>query len=357
MTQQFNETSDGVPISDGFDFPVGKPDGQDYYVAAALVDEEYFKNQGGVWHPGEDWNGRGGGDTDLGAPVYAIAHGRVLEADYNPKSWGNLVLLEHALSDGTQVWSQYAHLQQLMVTVGQKVVRGQQIGAIGKGANNIYVAHLHFEIRRNKLSAGNWTPMVKDRNQVLANYYYPTEFIKAHRPGILTQPAAPVQPPQVQPLPIQPSPVLQSQVQKLQIIVDSQRTDPKMGRFRRARTDNWYSAPVGAYTSTIWTHVSAAQENNWGEWQPFLPAAGRWEVSAFVPDQNPATTNARYRITHADGQIEVPINQSKFEHVWVSLGTYRFEPGLGSVRLSDLTGESSRDIKISFDAMRWVKVE
>ena len=76
-----------------------------------------------------------------------------------------------------------------------------------------------------------------------------------------------------------------------------------------------------------------------------------------MPDQNPATTNARYRITHADGQIEVPINQSKYEHVWVSLGTYRFEPGHGSVRLSDLTGESSRDIKISFDAMRWVKVE
>jgi hypothetical protein len=356
MPQQFNETPDGVPISDGFDFPVGKPDAQGYYVAAALVDEEYFKNQGGVWHPGEDWNGRSGGDTDLGAPVYAIAHGRVLEADYNPKSWGNLVLLEHALPDGTRVWSQYAHLQQLMVTAGQKVVRGQQIGAIGKGANNIYIAHLHFEIRRNKLSAGNWTPIVKDRNQVLANYHYPTEFIKAHRPSMLAQPAVPTQPPQVQPLPVQPSPIPQPPVQKLQVIVDSQRTDPKMGRFRRARTDNWYSAPVGAYTSTIWTYVSAAQENNWGEWQPFLPAAGRWEVSAFVPDQNPATTNARYRITHADGQIEVPVNQSKYEHGWVSLGAYRFEPGHGSVRLSDLTGESSRDIKISFDAMRWVKV-
>lgn len=349
-----SETPDGVPVSDGFDFPVGKPDGQGYYVAAGLADEEYFKNQGGVWHPGEDWNARTGGDTDLGAPVYAISHGKIIWADYNPKSWGNIVLLEHALPDGSRVWSQYAHLNQILVSNGQKVVRGQQLGTIGKGANNVYIAHLHFEIRRNNLSAGNWTPMVKDRNQVLANYYYPTDFIKAHRPGMLVQPAAPAQPPQVQPVPVPPPPPPQSP--KLQVIVDSQRTDPHNGRFRRARTDDWYSAPAGAFSSTIWTNVSAGQERNWGEWRPFLPAGGQWEVSAFVPDQNPATTNARYRITHADGQAEISINQSKNDNTWVSLGVYRFEPGRGSVRLSDLTGESSRDLKIAFDAMRWTKV-
>jgi hypothetical protein len=340
------ETPDGIPISDGFDFPVGKPDAQAYYVAAGLVDPDYL-TRFGVWHPGEDWNGRGGGDTDLGAPVYAIANGRVAWADYNPKSWGNVVLLEHALPDGTRVWSQYAHLKQLLVTAGQKVSRGQQLGTIGKGANDVYPAHLHFEIRRNKLSPGSWGPIVSDRNQVLANYYYPTEFIKANRPGVLAQPAA---------APVQPPPAPQPQVQPLQVIVDSQRTDPRMGRFRRARTDDWYSAPAGAYSSTIWTHVSAAQERNWGEWQPFLPVAGRWEVSAFIPDQNPATTNARYRVSHADGQTEVPVNQSKQDHTWVSLGVYRFEPGRGSVRLSDLTGETSRDIRIAFDAMRWTRV-
>lgn len=351
MTQ---ETADGVPISDGFDFPVGKPDGQGYYVAAGLVDEEYFRNQGGTWHPGEDWNARTGGDSDLGAPVYAISNGKVIWADYNPKSWGNIVLIEHALPDGSRVWSQYAHLNQIMVSNGQKVTRGQQIGTIGKGANNVYVAHLHFEIRKNNLSAGNWTPMVKDRNQVLANYYSPTDFIKSHRPGTLTQPAVPAQP--AQPQPVVQTPSAPPPASRVQVVVDSQRTDPAMGRFRRARTDDWYSAPAGAFSSTIWTHVSAAQERNWGEWQPFLPQAGQWQVSAFIPDQNPPTSNARYRIIHADGQAEIAINQGKFDNQWVNLGTYRFEPGRGSVRLSDLTGETSPDIRIAFDAMRWVLV-
>lgn len=350
------ETSAGVPISDGFDYPVGKPDGVGYYVAAGLVDEGYLATYH-VYHPGEDWNGRGGGDTDLGDPVYAVSNARVIWSDYNPKSWGNIILLEHALPDGTQVWSQYAHLQQrLVTTAGQTVTRGQQIGTIGKGANDIYVAHLHFEIRKNNLSPGNWFPTVKDRNQVLANYYYPSDFIKTHRPGMLAQPVVAVQPPQVQPAAVPPPPAPQPQVPQIQVMVDSQRTDPTMGRFRRARTADWYSAPAGAFSSTIWTHVSATQERNWGEWQPFLPVAGRWEVSAFIPDQNPATTNARYRITHADGQAEISINQSKNDNTWVSLGVYRFEPGRGSVRLSDLTGESSRDLKIAFDAMRWTKV-
>jgi hypothetical protein len=346
------ETPDGVLISDGFDFPVGKPDAQGYYVAAGLADEEYFKSQNGVWHPGEDWNGTGGGDTDLGHPVYAISHGKVTWADYNPKSWGNIVLLEHALPDGTSVWSQYAHLNQIMVAEGQKVARGQQIGTIGKGANNMYLAHLHFEIRRNNLPPGNWTPMVKNRDQVLANYYDPREFIKTHRPGMLG-PVAPIQAAQVQP-PVQP-PAPQPQVQQLQVIVDSQRPDPRNGRFRRARTDNWYSAPVGAYTSTIWTYISNRQETNWGEWRPHLPAAGQYEVSVFIPDQYATTRNARYLIGHADGQTEVAVNQDSIANQWVRLGTFRFGSGQGYLRLSDVTGESER-LMIAFDAARWIKV-
>ncbi len=351
------ETADGIPISDGFDFPVG-PRGANLNVYdthkmdAGVADPNYYQNFGQVWHPGEDWNGRSGGDTDLGDPVYAVSHGKVVWADYNPKSWGNIVLIEHALPDGTRVWSQYAHLQRILVTAGQKVARGQQIGTIGKGANNMYLAHLHFEIRRKNLPAGNWTPIVKDRDLVLANYHIPTQFIEAHRTIASPQPT-PAQPVAVTPPPPAPP---QPQVPQIQVIVDSQRTDPAMGRFRRARTDDWYSAPAGAFSSTLWTHVSASQERNWGEWQPFLPQAGQWQVSAFIPDQNPPTGNARYRITHADGQAEIAINQGKFDSQWVSLGTFRFEPGRSSVRLSDLTGETSRDLRIAFDAMRWVLV-
>jgi hypothetical protein len=32
-------------------------------------------------HPGEDWNGKGGGNTDLGRPVHSVAAGRVAVAE------------------------------------------------------------------------------------------------------------------------------------------------------------------------------------------------------------------------------------------------------------------------------------
>ncbi|MCB0192024.1 MAG: N-acetylmuramoyl-L-alanine amidase [Anaerolineae bacterium] len=172
-------------ISDGFDFPVG-PRGRDvdvfqsYKIDTVFIDPEYIKVLG-VWHPGEDWNGLGGGDTDLGDPIYAVSRGRVVEfGDYTV--WGNLVLIEHFLPDGSQVWSHYAHLDQILVNkVGQKVERGQQVGTMGKGAGNRYLAHLGFEIRRNNLPITNWFPMTRDREAVLANYHNPTLFINARR--------------------------------------------------------------------------------------------------------------------------------------------------------------------------------
>jgi hypothetical protein len=127
-----------------------------------------------------------------------------------------------------------------------------------------------------------------------------------------------------------------------------------MGRFRRSRTDYWYSAPAGAYSSTIWTYTASTQETNWAEWRPYLPAAGQYELSVFVPDNNATTRNARYLVVHAAGQIEVAVNQDSISNQWASLGRFNFGPGQGYLRLSDVTGESQ--LMIAFDAARWVRV-
>lgn len=351
MTDQLRETTDGVPISDGFDFPVG-PRGPNvdvfrtHKVDATLVDPAYFKSFG-VWHPGEDWNGRGGGDTDLGDPIYAVSHGKVIEFGYNPTSWGNIVLLEHALPDGTRLWSQYAHLNEIMVNqVGQKVQRGQQIGTMGKGAKTAqypqgrWVTHLHFELRRKSLPIGNWTPMVQDREQVIANYYYPQPFINARRPGtgIFAQ--------------------TQVQVAKapVHIIVDSQYDNKETGTFQKANVDLWYSAPYGYYGTMLWTYSSYATELNWGEWRPYLTEEGQWQVWAFIPAQYGTTTSARYQIIHMDGRITIGLDQSKYVNKWAYLGTYRFGPGRGYVRLTDITGENGQTpTTIAFDALSWSK--
>ena len=74
-------------LADGFDFPVGKPDHFGYYKARG------FRPNG---HLGEDWNGLGGSNSDLGHPVYSIAHGVVVYAENYGSNWGNVVVVRHA---------------------------------------------------------------------------------------------------------------------------------------------------------------------------------------------------------------------------------------------------------------------
>ncbi|RIH81142.1 Murein hydrolase activator NlpD [Calidithermus terrae] len=105
-----------------------------------------YEQATGWLHPGADYNGRGGGDTDLGDPVYAVTDGTVVEVGFF-KVWGNLVLIHH---EGPGVWTLSAHCDQVLVQAGQRVRAGQQIGTIGKGDTRVkkpYRAHLHFEVR------------------------------------------------------------------------------------------------------------------------------------------------------------------------------------------------------------------
>jgi murein DD-endopeptidase MepM/ murein hydrolase activator NlpD len=133
-----------VNLADGFDFPVGKPDAVGYYKARGL-------RLRSPQHFGEDWNGRAGGNSDRGDPIYSMGDGIVTFA-YNVRGgWGNVVIIRHAYRDPTSNRVQfcdslYGHLLTIMASVGQRVTRGQQIGTLGDN-NGMYPAHLHFEIR------------------------------------------------------------------------------------------------------------------------------------------------------------------------------------------------------------------
>ena len=128
-------------LADGFDFPVGKPEAQGYYKARG------FRPNG---HLGEDWDGVGGGDTDLNDPVSSIGGGVVVFARDVHLGWGNAVIVRYSFrEDGVvkTIDALYGHLNTILVTRGQNVARGQQIGTIGT-AHGRYDAHLHFEIGR-----------------------------------------------------------------------------------------------------------------------------------------------------------------------------------------------------------------
>lgn len=163
-----------VNLADGFDFPVGKPNADGYYKSRGL-------RLRAPQHFGEDWNGRAGGDSDLGDPVYAIADGIVTLAANVRTGWGNVVLTRHAFRDPKSGQVKYidtlnGHLDKIMVKKGQLIKRGQQIGTIGSNFG-MYPAHLHFEIRHD-ISIGMF------RNDVpsdLTHWADPTQFINQYR--------------------------------------------------------------------------------------------------------------------------------------------------------------------------------
>jgi len=182
-----------VPPADGFDFPVGDPDGKGsykdpdgkihhgWYVATGFGEKFYL----GI-HPGEDWNGRGGGNTDAGQPVHAVAAGKVIYADLAGNLWGRVVMIQHVFYENHQkksIRSLYVHLGEIKVKLGDVVKRRQVIGTIGRDPQKLYYAHLHLELRWNhKIPAIYWPSAGnKSKSWVLNNYTSPTLFIKSHR--------------------------------------------------------------------------------------------------------------------------------------------------------------------------------
>ncbi|WP_344220882.1 M23 family metallopeptidase [Kribbella sancticallisti] len=83
--------------------------------------------------------------TDFAAPtgtrVGAVMQGVVISAG-QAGPYGNQIKIRHA--DGTETW--YNHLSKIIVTVGERVDAGEQIGAVGSTGNSTG-PHLHLEIR------------------------------------------------------------------------------------------------------------------------------------------------------------------------------------------------------------------
>ena len=78
-----------------------------------------------------------------GKAVYASAGGTVVQAGWSG-GYGIMVKVRH--SNGYETW--YAHMSSKLVSVGDKVTQGQQIGRIGSTGNSTG-PHLHFELRIN----------------------------------------------------------------------------------------------------------------------------------------------------------------------------------------------------------------
>ena len=79
----------------------------------------------------------------LGTPVICTADGVKDKAEFQ-KGYGNMVFVRH----GEEYATLYEHLQEFIVSLGQKVEKGQVIGYLGESGISIG-PHLHYEVIRN----------------------------------------------------------------------------------------------------------------------------------------------------------------------------------------------------------------
>jgi murein DD-endopeptidase MepM/ murein hydrolase activator NlpD len=183
----------GMPVepgyADGYDPPIGtaaerrsdavwpgqwldaSPFGRLYFVGTASE----------AYHTGADLNLPR--DADAHTPVYSAASGVVTFAARLP-TWGNVIIIKHdpLPGSGLVMYGRYAHVENVAVSVGQRVSRGTQIANVGN-AYGRYAYHLHFDLSPTnilELNPPHWPK--KDRDALFRNYVDPREFIASNRP-------------------------------------------------------------------------------------------------------------------------------------------------------------------------------
>jgi murein DD-endopeptidase MepM/ murein hydrolase activator NlpD len=111
----------------GWDWPLDGPITQDFGQSLTIYGT----------HRGLDIDG------DTGDPIRAAASGTVVVAGYYDACGGLDVHIDHG--DGLVTW--YRHLSRVLVSVGQRVDRGDLIGRVGSAGCSTG-SHLHFAVRR-----------------------------------------------------------------------------------------------------------------------------------------------------------------------------------------------------------------
>ncbi len=182
---------DGVKVADGYDSPVGTSEQRRSETVwppgwrdAAPFGQLYFVGTPSeAYHTGADLN-FGKPYADKGMACYACASGVVTLAA-RMGVWGNLVIIRHDPlyePSGRVLYSRYGHVQNMRVSAGDRVARGQRICEISDAFGR-FVPHLHFDLSPTTLletRPSNWPKT--NYNLLVANYVDPLDWIRRHRP-------------------------------------------------------------------------------------------------------------------------------------------------------------------------------
>lgn len=161
-----------LPEAARFDHPMGGPGGAFTYNAQPFRITR---------HLGDDLNGIGGMNSDLGDPVFAAGAGKAVYRGVPGPGWGNMLILAHRVREPAAPGgfairqTVHAHLENIHVKPGRIVQRGDEAGTVGT-AGGQYLAHLHFEVR-----TGPYVNPGVGYADMPLNRVSPEKFVHGHR--------------------------------------------------------------------------------------------------------------------------------------------------------------------------------
>lgn len=127
------------------------------------------------FHEAVDLNLNGGGNIDLGQPLFAVADGEITSIHIHTTSptFGKHLHLKFNI-DGKDYWAHYAHCDEIFVAEGQKVKKGDKIATCGNSGTTY--AHLHFAIKNQPTGVDGLAKTQED----LKKWENPIAFIEKH---------------------------------------------------------------------------------------------------------------------------------------------------------------------------------
>jgi hypothetical protein len=95
------------------------------------------------------------------------------------------------------------------------------------------------------------------------------------------------------------------------------------------------STSVAGYYGSNYQYHAAGTGSNTATWSFTIPTAGYWQVYAWWTSSSNRATNAPYAVGYSGGSVLVTVNQQVNGGSWQSLGTFSFNAGTYTVRLTD----------------------
>mgnify|MGYP006285619211 CR=1 FL=1 len=114
-------------------------------------------------------------------------------------------------------------------------------------------------------------------------------------------------------------------------------------------TGSWSTSSSNGYDGGTYRYAFTGGSNT-ATWDMNLPASGSWAISVYYRAGSNRADSAKYIVQTASGPQTVYVNQQQNNLSWITLGTWTFDGGGGSVQL-DAEASSGGDVVIA-DAVK-----